>query len=78
MKTRFFDFSPTSKTFLGGLIALIPTVATMLGYDMTTEVVEGIANQPEQIGDVIEGLGVLLSTLGIRTAIHRSGVGEVP
>lgn len=75
---KFFDFDLTSKTFLGGVLALIPTIATMFGFDMTTEVIDGIKNQPEQIGNVIQGLGVLLSALGIRTAIHRSGVGELP
>jgi len=75
---NFFDFGFSSKTFLGGILFLLPTIATLLGYDMTSEVAEASATVPAQVGDVVQSLGVLLASLGIRTAIHRSGVGQLP
>lgn len=64
------------RTYIGALLIIIPQVATIVGFDMTTEMVDGVKNVGEQIGNLIEAVGVAIGALGLRGAILRSGAGE--
>jgi hypothetical protein len=64
------------RTYIASALIIVPQVATILGYDMTTEMIDGIKNVGAQIGDLIEAVALAMGALGIRGAILRRGTGE--
>lgn len=57
------------RTYLGSLIIIIPQVATLFGFDMTTEMVDGVKNVAAHLGNLIEAVGAALLVFGVRGAI---------